>query len=327
MPSHPPAPPQPRKSWFGSALRFAIPAAVLGYLFWRADVREVATALTRIPVRGLLGALLCTTAAMLTGVIRWRALLIAYGAQRVPRARPLVRWYFASIFYNLLPGSVGGDVMRGYATRSCFHMGAVSSLSVVFVERVLGFAGLLLLTAIASCFSPYAGPEVLRYSLLGLAIAVCAMLALAFAQRLSHWAPAPIAKHLGALPSLVVPSAFVGAVAWSVAAHLLLAASGHVLVSSFVTLSWIDSFVVFPLATLAAFFPLTVAGAGARDTALVLLLGRIGVPEADALACSLAMLFCSLAMAALGALLGQPRDEDAGASADWSASSPKRSSS
>jgi uncharacterized membrane protein YbhN (UPF0104 family) len=288
-------------------LRLALTIAALIYLFWRADAGQVAKALVRIPVHALLGAVICTLLAMLTGILRWRVLLLSYGAHTTPPARDLVRWYFASILYNLLPGSVGGDMMRGIATRTSFREhGALSSLSVVLIERILGLAGLLVLTAIASCFSPFAGPEVLKYSVAGLALAASAVVGLGFAKHLARWMPRRIAAQLLALPSLVRPSGFVAAALWSVAAHLLIASSGHLLINGLTTLSWIDSFVIFPLTTLAAFFPLTVAGAGARDTALVLLLGRVGVPEADALACSLALLFCNLAMAAIGAVLGQP---------------------
>ena len=61
--------------------------------------------------------------------------------------------------------------------------------------------------------------------------------------------------------------------------------------------------VVFPLSVVATYFPLTVAGAGARETALVVLFARYGVDRADALASSLALLAITLGLAALGGLV------------------------
>jgi hypothetical protein len=61
--------------------------------------------------------------------------------------------------------------------------------------------------------------------------------------------------------------------------------------------------VIFPLGALAAYFPLTIAGAGTRDAALVLLFARIGVARSDALATSLFLLVCNLALSAFGGLL------------------------
>jgi hypothetical protein len=60
---------------------------------------------------------------------------------------------------------------------------------------------------------------------------------------------------------------------------------------------------VVPLAAAAAFFPLSVAGAGPRDAVLVTLYGLAGVPKPAAVATALALLFITLVVGASGGIL------------------------
>lgn len=295
------------RRWIGFALRALVTALILAYLFFRADLGQVVAAMRRIPWASTTAAFATLTVGLAAGVVRWRALLAAYGANKEPRWSDLVRWYLVAGFYNLLPGAVGGDVLRGYATRELFFdSAAVRSLSVVFVERVLGFAGLMMLAAVASAFSPFAREQVLLYATLGLVIAAAAVLAVAYGGRLSSLLPTRLQHFLDDLPTVVAPAPFVVAIALSVLSQICASAAGHLLIASIATVSWADSMVVFPVATLAAFFPFTVAGAGARDGVLVLLLGQLGVAPSDALAASLGLLSCHLALAASGALVRTP---------------------
>jgi uncharacterized membrane protein YbhN (UPF0104 family) len=65
-----------------------------------------------------------------------------------------------------------------------------------------------------------------------------------------------------------------------------------------------------PLAAATAFLPITVGGAGARETVYVALCGQLfGMPPADALAASLGLWLAHLVVGAAGgvAQLAQPR--------------------
>ena len=64
-----------------------------------------------------------------------------------------------------------------------------------------------------------------------------------------------------------------------------------------------DSMATFPLGTLAAYFPLAVAGGGARDAVLVVLFAKLGVPRESALATSLCLLGSNLFIAVSAGLL------------------------
>ncbi|HEX5657902.1 MAG TPA: lysylphosphatidylglycerol synthase transmembrane domain-containing protein [Polyangiales bacterium] len=307
---------QPRKRVLGIALRVVLTAATFAFLFTRIPLREFQASLQRIPAAGILGCLVAFLAALCCNILRWRSLLQAYGARELPRLPALTRWYIVSMFYNLLPGAVGGDLLRGYATRHYFDDSAVSrSMGVVFVERVLGLAGLLILAALASSFGPLRDRQVLIYSALGLCAAASAVAALAVGRRLERWLPARIANIARTLPALARPGGFASALSLAVVTHVLLALAGHAVIGALdANVRLGDSMVFFPVGTLAAYFPLSVAGAGARDTALVFLFARRGVSESDALACSLTLLLIQLLVSGIGGFLHAPRtssDSDA----------------
>jgi uncharacterized membrane protein YbhN (UPF0104 family) len=306
MPSLPPKPPRSRtRTVLGIVARVGITAAVFAFLFTRIDARAVGASVERIPVLALLGALLSLLLATLTALVRWRALLAAYGAQKMPGWGESIRLYWVGIFYNLLPGAVGGDVYRGYASRHYFADGAATrSVSVVFVERVFGFAGLLVLAAAATLLGPAADTQVLFYSGLGLCAAFGAVLTLAVGRRISHLLPGPLKKLTGSLPTIERPGLFAFAFSLSVVTHVGVSLAGHWLIHSLApTVTFNDSMSIFPIGTLAAYFPLTVAGAGARDTALVVLFAKLGIAREDALATSLCLLGCNLVVSGFGGLL------------------------
>lgn len=305
----PASPTRSRKAQrLGTLVRLACTGAAFAFLFTRIDSADVVASMGRIPLSGLALALTALASSVVAGVVRWNVLLRAYGATNSARWGELGRWYMIATFYNLLPGSVGGDVLRGYATRHFFEAGrATQSLSVVFVERVMGFAGLLMLTAVATASDPVARKEVLLYSSLGLFAAAGVIAALAVGRRFSRYLPSRLAAVVDGLPTIERPRPFIAALALSVLTHVLLSISGYALLvplAAQVTLA--DALAYFPLVTLAAFFPLTFAGAGARDTAVVFLFAQVGVARADALACSLALLCCHLLLAGSGGLVPHP---------------------
>ena len=144
----------------------------------------------------------------------------------------------------------------------------------------------------------------LFYSGIGLCAACGAVLTIAIGRRIARFLPGPLAKLAGSLPSIERPAPFVFAIALSVVTHVAVSMSGHVLIHSLasnVTLN--DSMSIFPIGTLAAYFPLTVAGAGARDTALVVLFAKLGIARENALATSLCLLGCNLLVSGFGGLL------------------------
>ncbi len=285
-------------------LRFAFPAAVFWYLARKLDGHAMRDSLQHVTVLGALACVLGVAGALTSGMVRWRLLMSAYGARSLPSWTTSTRMFLVGAFYNLLPGAVGGDLVRAYAVRDHFPGGSTQSISVVFVERVLGMAALLALTAGSAMLNPSLSGPVLLYVLLGLLGAIAIIVAVALARRLSPRMPARVARILARVPALERPRPFAQAAVVSVGTHISIALGGYALIATLApSVTLVDALVIFPLGTLAAYFPATVAGAGARDAALVVLFERIGVPRADALTTSIALLAANVVIASLGGLL------------------------
>ncbi len=288
-------------------MKLAITAFAFAFIFSRQPISELLEAVRAISPGAFAVATALQYAALTIGTLRWRILMRAYGATHIPAFRQLFKVYIVGYFYNTyLPGAVGGDVMRGVVTRKAFgETGATGAMAVVLVERALGLAGVFALTGIA--ISVYAGgrfSDLLPYSLLGLFGVMVCVTGLAWGRRLARLFPRPIAGILGSLPILVGYGSFVTAALMSLLTHTVVALIGHVLISSVVPDIPIgDSFVAMPVAAAAGFFPLTVAGAGARDLVLIKLYEALGAPVAAGTATALAFLLSSLIAAGVGGII------------------------
>jgi uncharacterized protein (TIRG00374 family) len=144
-----------------TVVRVAVTLAAFGWVFSRVDLSALGAAFGRVPWTSLALAVALTLGNLGVGSLRWRTLLSAFGASRIPSMASLYRLNVIGFFYNVwLPGGVGGDVVRGIASREAFgEAGATGSVAVVFVERVLGLVGLLALAAVTAT---EAGLEVKR---------------------------------------------------------------------------------------------------------------------------------------------------------------------
>ena len=292
---------------FWLLLRLAVAAGLFAALFVVVDVGETVSAFKRISLLRAGVALALMYGCALLGGVRWRFIFQAYGASRVPSVLRLTRLQLVATFYNtVLPGAVGGDLVRGVAARDAFDsVGTTSSLAVVLVDRAAGLAGVLAVATTAFVLHPLPGVGgVALWGPLGLLAAVSPVLALALGRASARFLPGRLSQLARSLPELRSGLPFVNVLLISVIIWLMLAAGGHLLVSSIDgTVRASDSFVVIPLATAAVYFPLTVAGLGAREAAFVFLFRTVGVAEADALAASLSFFACQLVIALSGGAL------------------------
>lgn len=290
--------------------RIAVTVAAVAYLASRVDPGEVLAAWRRLSIGAALGALGIVFLGFGVGVVRWRMLLRAYGAPHVPTYVRLGHLYLVGHFYNTYaPGGVGGDVLRGVASRRAFGESSwatgTTGVAVVFIERVLGVSALLAIAAGAYLYRPLPGLEhVGLWAGLGLGAGVAAISGIAIAPRLSPWLPDVLKKPLDALPRLRAWGPFLGAIVASFVIHAFNVLAGHAIMHSLdpnVALS--ESAVAMPLISASAFFPLTVGGAGVREAAFAALYGTVGVPEATAYAGSLSFWACQLISGGVGGLI------------------------
>jgi uncharacterized membrane protein YbhN (UPF0104 family) len=299
--------PSPTRRYALLGLKIAVTVGAVAFLLIRQPVADLTAALSAISPIAMFAAIAIMLIAIVVGTLRWRVLLAAYGASAPPPFGQLLKVYFVGQFYNIyVPGAVGGDVLRGVITRRAFaHGGTTGAVAVVLIERALGAAGVLALSAMATAvFAVKRFTALLPVCALGAVAVVAGVIALAQGPRLARFAPGPLKKLLAALPPLARVGPFVGAFLLSLGTQSLVALCGHVLVHELAPdLPLGASFVAMPLAGAVGYFPLTIAGIGPRDVALKALYMQLGVSESAAIATAFAYLFATLASALVGGIL------------------------
>jgi uncharacterized membrane protein YbhN (UPF0104 family) len=284
----------------GKILRFAVSAALLGWLAWRTDWASLGQALAHahfVLWWAALGLYLLTQAA---SGLRWQLLSRPLGFNRT--LVDYTRMYFVGMFFNLfLPTSVGGDVMRAWQLRSGGDRKLHALLS-VFIDRASGLFVLLCLGLAGVLASPVPLPDSIRQAVFitaacavvgGVSVGIATMLGRRFEkmQKLSAamniYLKNPRLAINTTLLSLMIQAANV-AVLWilSLALNLEVPAGYYV--------------VAVPMITLMTMLPISLNGIGVREGGMILFLGPLGV--SDAAAVSLAVLWFMVFTAA--SLLG-----------------------
>jgi len=294
-----------RGLWAG--LRVAVGLGALAWTLSRVSLEDLVASAARIGPGPALAAVGATFLALVVATERWRLVLAAYAAPHLPRRRDLLRLYLVGLFYNTyLPGAVGGELVRGWATRHAFGaQGAGGGLAVVVVERLFGLAGLLTLGAGVLAVHPVTGTRHLpALAAAGLAAALAAASSPLLLRRLAPWVPGRFRGLVAGLPTVRRPALLGVVLLLSVGTQALSAITGWVLLRAIDPgVALMDALVLVPLAMVAAFFPFTQAGLGVREAAFVWLFTRVGVARADATAASLGVLAAQLVVAGVGGLL------------------------
>jgi uncharacterized membrane protein YbhN (UPF0104 family) len=294
--------------WLGLALRLLGTAGGLAWIALTVDLSKAFHSIGRIPVGIFVLACALVAANVVAGALRWKVLLRAYGATRIPPVGRLVYLYFVAFFYNnYLPGAITGDVGRGVVTHEAFEQeGATAAIAVVLVERVQGLFALFALLAVGLVVAggTIDSSALWWWTVLGCAGSVALVACVPIARRLAPYLPRPLAKIAGRLPALHDTGAFVMALGWSLVTQALIALAGWQLLAAMGPIDLGASLLVVPLAAATAFVPITVGGAGAREQVYITLCGSLfGMPAADALAASIGLWGAHLAVGAVGGVL------------------------
>ncbi len=242
-------------------------------------------------------------------VVRWQAVLVAINA--VVSFLDGMRLYFIGFFFNqALPSSVGGDAVRVYRVYK-EGLSLSSSINSVMLERVATVLGLVLLVVCATPFFIHrVGPNEAAWiipfvSILGVG-GIVGLIILMFLDRLpsrfSHWR---IVRGLAMLAGdsrrvFLAPIHAVKAIGWSLAGHLNITLAVYLMgLSIGLEITWVDCMVLMPPVLLLTTLPISIAGWGVREQAMVTAFALIGVPGEGAFA-------LSIMFGLLGLLFGLP---------------------
>lgn len=315
----------PAKKILAMAVRVLVSVAMLGYLVVKIRDSEqsghsgksgnILPEWSSRTAAWLALALALTFLSVVVSAVRWRAVLQALDLPRRPPLRRLVSLYLASLFVgNVLPSTVGGDVLRVARLTRDTSEGPLSFASVI-LERLTGW--LVLPALILSGFAINRGLlDLGRATRWALAIAVATLvllvvvLALLSSSRVGGrlgrnegWRRFAGAVHLGTAHLRRHRGAALTIVGWGFAYQLVLVAAtfsaARTLGVDAIGLTVILTF--FPAVLIAQVLPISISGLGVREALLVLFLKPLEVPEGKAVALGLLVYLMTLVVSLAGA--------------------------
>lgn len=296
------------RNWWRVALGVGLVAVVLS----RTDLAEARRSLAGARIEWLLVAVLAQIAAKLCWAVRWSELLRAAGHLR-PLGELLSLVLVGLFFGTFLPGSVSGDVARGYELSARGVPRATAAASLV-ADRIVGLAALAVAAGAGASLgiagtiggSPWV-PAVAALAVFGAAAAFAARPALA--DRMAGGLPGRFgrrARRVAASFALMAGhgarviaslAASVALVAFSALFHWSLARAIDLKVPF---AAWL---VIVPAVMLLSAIPLTPNGLGIREAGFVGFLAAQGVPAGSAAIFAVLALLIPLPFALAGGIL------------------------
>lgn len=248
---------------------------------------------------------------LFVGALRWREISALAGAPL--SIRQATRFNVIGAFFNqTLPSSIGGDAVRLLLV-SRTGAGWRAATYSVFVDRAIGLIAL----AIMVVFSLPWSFELISDRHGRTTLAVIDLIALsagigflAFGlipwARLKQWRPT---HHLHACATLARQVMFSRSPGFSVAlqsaiVHMLTIAAAWCAAESIsVPISFLDLFLLVPPVLLITMLPISVAGWGVRETAMMVAFGYAGLPQSAGVNVSLLFGAVTFIVGAMGGLL------------------------
>ena len=270
-------------------LRLLISAAILGALFYRVGIDEVADVLSQARPAWLAVAAGLYALGQVLSALRWRGLARSVGFVRPTSS--FVRIYFTSMFFGLaIPSTLGTDGARTLAL-GARPPGRTRALSTVVFDRALGLITLVAVAVVALLVGLGGDlPTGLTAAILtlGTLLVLLWFLAPRFARRLpSGGRIRPLIEN--DLAPFFANRRLLGvSILLSLAVHGLQILAQKSLIDALglsVSLGYVAIF--HPLVVLAAAVPITIGGFGLREAAYAYLLPIVGIAPDDAIALGL----------------------------------------
>ena len=283
-------------------IRFGVSLGMMGTLLFLIPVRQVVAALALVSPLVLALALMVLVGGHVAAALKWRML---QGGNTGISIKTALRAHFCGVLANLwLPGVVGGDVVRAGAI---LHETSRSTLVVLasFVDRIVDFAALLALTAAGLLLVGSPSPRAWPLWIAGSCVIVACGAGVVGIYR--HAKSRRSSSKLRALIEAVdmmtrrpgrVAAAFAISVCIQTSFILVNAMLGRAVGMTAPISAW---FVAWPLAKLAALVPISAAGIGVREAALIALMRPFGEPARTVMAAGLLWQATFIAVATLGA--------------------------
>ena len=279
----------------GFAVRFGVTVGLLWLLAANVDLEAVGKTFAEASPGWIVATLVLAFTQPVLGSGRWRIVCRQLG--KPLHFLMLLRFTLIGVFFNqCLPSTVGGDAVRIWLVRRAgFRLaGAVNS---VLIDRLIALAALALLsiTTLPALFARVADPIARNGVMIGLGAIAGGFVLIVVIDRL-FTLPArfrlsdAIAKLAGGVRDVLFklrPATAV--IGMSLGIHLITITMMTALAIGLgVPVGFLDCLVLVPPVILASVVPISLAGWGVREGAMVAAFGFIGVAAHEALALSVA---------------------------------------
>ncbi len=280
------------RHYWGATIRVVITVGILLLIFRNIDLQGVLQVILRANPGWLALAVVFQLLSTLLAGYRWYLVMHQLDFGQSPLF--YVKSYFKGTFFNQgLPTSIGGDAIRvldvagtGFRKRDAF--------TGVFIDRVLGLTGLLILNLLANLLAPDVLPQGL-HSLLTLLIVsgIVGFITLIFIHKLKWFERWRLSRYFLRISSALMKimhgvAASSKQMGLGVTIHLLsmmnIFTIGHSVGLEYDLLIYI---VIVPPAILLTLIPISLAGWGVREGALIGLFTLIGADKATVLSMSI----------------------------------------
>jgi glycosyltransferase 2 family protein len=275
-------------------LRLAISIAILWFVMRYVDLETITARLKGANSWLMVVAVLCLILQSLLATLRWREIMLALGASNPGLPRLLASYFEALFVGQVLPTTVGGDVLR--VVRACGWKQSLSQAAgAVLLERVFALGWLLAIgigglpmwiqpgnevdtVLVASVFGSWALAFVVFFALPSLPATLYRLRIVGGALHLSL-----LTYTLARRPKVML-----------VVAITSLGGQGAVFLATWLLARSLDLYLPFdnmivamPFVMLVGMIPVSLAGWGVREGAMAFALGFFGTPTTDAVLVSI----------------------------------------
>lgn len=275
-------------------LKVAVSLLLIGMLLYGADLPGLISRFQEVDAGKILVAVMVAFLLSVPHAARWLAVIQANGGRM--RALLALKLVFVGYFFSqALPSSVGGDAMRVWqAHRAGLSLG--TALNTVILDRLIALAALLIMSAVALpwLLDLVTDPAIRWGFMLVLASGVAGFTVLLGLRRLPEywcrWRAARAVLQLSEASRNALLNVRYGVLtlALSLVVHIGVSLVVFILADALgIRVSLMHSILLVPLVMLVTLIPISIAGWGVREGAMVVAFGLVQVSRSDAIALSL----------------------------------------
>jgi hypothetical protein len=304
------------KKIFAVFIRVAISLVILFFLFKNIDKKSLVQIIKNADKPLLFFSFIVFFCSYVLGLFRWEMLLRAVNI-RLPLKR-VITSYSAGAFFNIfLPSTIGGDFMRS-VDLSLHTKKPKEVIATVFLDRLSGFIGLVILAIVAMFF----GWKVLgdKSVILSLAIIVAVLAAVLLVlfnkflySRINKILKSPKAGNLRDMVTSLheeihvfrnKKAVAVNNILISIVIQVILPVSFYIIAISLgIRISPVYFFIFLPIISAITLLPVSIGGLGLRDATVIFFFAKAGLAKDMAFAMSLLNFSFILACGGLGGLI------------------------